>query len=81
MSKLKRYLDQLANGPLLDSVVPIGRYLKADGVPAREPSDNPVDTERLSNRRVAVYEACMNAAPLKVRKTRGKKERCPVSIP
>jgi len=69
MSELKRYLDRLANGPLLDSVVSPGRYVQPSEPPEGEPE---LDGAALTKRRILVRDAAMRAAPLKVRKARGK---------
>lgn len=74
MSELKRYLDQLANGPLLDSVVSPGRYLQPSEPPEGEPY---LDGERLMRRRKMIEEAYRNQrrrAPPRRRKTRKPEE-------
>lgn len=69
MSELKRYLDRLANGRLLDSVTSAGRHLRLH---AEEGSE--VDGAALAKRRIAIRDSYLKAAPLKVRRTRGKND-------
>lgn len=67
MSELKRYLDSLANGPLLDPVVAVRRlYLHAE-------EGHAVDKAALLKKRTAVEAACKRAKPLGVKRRKGHK--------
>jgi hypothetical protein len=66
-SELKRYLDRLANGQLLSGLVSPGPSLKGVGFEEKEPVDH-----TLAKRTKRLRNSYMNAAPLKVRKARGK---------
>lgn len=63
MSELKRYLDRLANGPLLDSAVSVGPYLHGEYIAG----ETPVEGDKLAKRRIRLTQAKLKAAPLKVR--------------
>lgn len=67
MSALKRYLDSLANGPLLDPVVAVrSLYLHAE-------EGHAVDKAALLKKRTTVEAACKRAKPLVVPKRRRHK--------
>ena len=70
MSELKRYLDTLANGPLLDPVVSTGRYVQPSEPPEGEPVMN---SEGLVKRRILIREANQRAKPLVVPKRKSHK--------
>lgn len=64
---LKRYLDSLANGPMLDPVVPVKAiYLHAE-------EGHAVDEAALLKKRRAIKEAHQRAKPLVVPKRRRHK--------
>lgn len=63
-SELKRYLDHLANGPLLDPVVPVKHlYLYAEEGKA-------VDESELVKRRIGITARHRRYKPLVVRRAR-----------
>lgn len=68
-SELKRYLDGLANGPMLDPVTKPGPYLKGAGFDAILNGAAPACTEELVKRRKAIIERCAKAKPLVVRRS------------
>ena len=64
---LKRYLDSLANGPMLDPVVPVKAiYLHAE-------EGHAVDKDALLKKRRAIKEAHQRVKPLVVPKRRRHK--------
>lgn len=70
-SELKRYLDRLANGPLLDPVTKAGPFLKGVGFLPDAPGAD--ITGGLVRRRVEIKERCAKAKPLVVRRRKKHK--------
>lgn len=73
MSELKRYLDGLANGPILDPVTKPGPYLKGVGFDAILHGETPACTPELTKKRTAIRAAQLNAKPLVVKRRKGHK--------
>ena len=71
-TKLKRYLDSLANGPMLDPVTKPGPFLKGVGFMALG-GDEAALTPELVKRRKAIKERHQRAKPLVVPKRRRHK--------
>lgn len=66
-SALKQYLDGLANGPLLDPVVPV-KHISLYAEEGRE-----VAKELLTKRRKEIAAACAKTKPLVVRRRKKHK--------
>lgn len=64
-SDLRRYLERLANGPILDPVMSATRVCQLHAAEGSE-----LATGELTKRRTAFHQRYMNAKPLVVRKAR-----------